>query len=224
MPARSRCRLARCFQTTKSAMARAVQATAGGRAGQEGRGRPGTGPPRWRPATRSGSPASVRAKARRPTPVARGARGRKAPAPVATPLPPRKPSHTGYMCPSTAAAAARAAQRAPWPLEPLHAERGHGTLGRVEQEGEDPRAPPGAAHHVRGAHVPAPHRAHVAHPEQARHQEAEGNGAEEIGAGEEESRASHRGRSISGRLEFGRPGRPTMKPAYAGSGYRLSGV
>jgi hypothetical protein len=37
--------------------------------------------------------------------VAVGSRGRKAPAPVATPLPPRKRSHTGYMCPSTATTA-----------------------------------------------------------------------------------------------------------------------
>src|SRR5207247_8638624 len=51
---------------------------------------------------------SISPKAARPIAVAAGTTGRNAPAPVATPLPPRKDSHTGNMWPMTAAAAAAA--------------------------------------------------------------------------------------------------------------------
>jgi len=53
------------------------------------------------------------AKVTRPDTAATGRMGRNAPAPVATPLPPLKESHTGYMCPVTAITAAAAAAVGP---------------------------------------------------------------------------------------------------------------
>src|SRR5207249_8692205 len=106
VPFASRRRLPRCFQTTRPATRAVDQTTAGGLLRAKAA------------ATRVVAAAieptetyRVRARASAKTtqaiPVAAGARGTKAPAPVATPFPPRKRSQMGYMCPTTAATAAR---------------------------------------------------------------------------------------------------------------------
>src|SRR5262245_65069079 len=101
VPAARRWMLARCFQTMRSAIDAAAAQTGVG-APPSAAATASETAPSIEPSETYRVVASVTANTASATPVARGASGRNAPAPVATPLPPLNPSHTGYLWPTMA--------------------------------------------------------------------------------------------------------------------------
>ena len=118
--------------------------------------------------------------------AARGAATRKTPKPVATPLPPRKCSHTGNMCPSTAETAARAcASRDRHVGEQIGSQQRakpdrRGALHDVKQKGGCAEAFAAGAKHVGGADVAAANGSNVFVAKQPDQKVSNRNGTEQV--------------------------------------------
>ncbi len=128
--------------------------------------------------------------------TASGTSASNAPNPVATPLPPRKRRKTDQQLPTTAATAQGAA--AP-PLTSPPSQTAQRALGDVADQGEGGRPSPQRAQHVGCPDVPAAVATDVAEPEGARHEKADGDGADQVGEDDPERRP-HDQRSSSGTI------------------------
>src|SRR5215471_15343621 len=124
--------------------------------------------------------------------IALGVRARKAPSPVATPLPPLKRRKTGQQLPTMASTAP--AVRAAEVLGP-EPSWGDVALEHVPQEGGDGRHRAEGAQHVGGADGSAPPAADVEAPGQARDEESHRDGPDQVH--DDQTERSHGQRSWS---------------------------
>jgi hypothetical protein len=128
---------------------------------------------------------------------------------VATPFPPRKPSQTGQRWPRKAKT--RDLCRV-LPHEEAGGDDGDGALARVEDEGEEGREPIAGAEHVGRADVARADLADVAQPHRAGDDDAEGDGAEEVGQ-RRDDQEDEGGRGEVGHLSLRRRCRPATQVA-----------